>query len=192
MCEPLSIAATGLAIAGQVAGAKAEADRAKAVAEYQNKRYTDNAGAATTAYLDDISRLQIRQNQENEAAVQRSFGISRQYQRAAGTIATTAAARGVSGESVQNLLDDFQRLEAENQFAIQRNRAIREDQMYAQMRGLYADAQSRISRAAPRPVSGPSNLALGLQVGGSVLGGLDDYHRRQALLDAMKPRSQTT
>ena len=150
-------------------------------ANQQEELMRINRLMADNAYANDIGALNARLMQEQAAA-------SQEQQK--GAIAGTKArgeiiASGRLGNTVDNLVADFYRQQAQFDYATSQNLAFTGTQIQLQKRGVAAERGSRIASQQPyiqQPVldpleplyqSKPSSLPFILQAGSSVLGGIN-------------------
>lgn len=150
-------------------------------ANQQDELMRINRLMADNAYASDIATLNARLMQEQAAA-------SQEQQK--GAIAGTKArgeiiASGRLGNTVDNLVADFYRQQAQFDYATSQNLAFTGTQIQLQKRGVAAERGSRIASQQPyiqQPVldplepiyqSKPSSLPFILQAGSSVLGGIN-------------------
>lgn len=150
-------------------------------ANQQDELMRINRLMADNAYANDIATLNARLMQEQAAASQ---------ERQKGAIAGTKArgeiiASGRLGNTVDNLVADFYRQQAQFDYATSQNLAFTGTQIQLQKRGVAAERGSRIASQQPyiqQPVldplepiyqSKPSSLPFILQAGSSVLGGIN-------------------
>ena len=181
MCEPitLGIISAGLAIGGSVASyqqAQADTQYRNAVAE-QNYNYqmmqaqaarsfeemrqsqqdaliAQTRLLADSAYADEISQLNLRLMQEQEAAAQKKQEAAKQGLQARGEV----AASGRYGNTIDNLIADYYRQQAQFDFASERNLAFTTAQVQEQKRSSAATRGSRIASQQPyikQPVLDP-------------------------------------
>lgn len=184
MCDPTGGVATGLLMAGSSAvGFAGQQQQASAQQRFQNQRAESVQKAALEAYTSQIGAGQERIAQEARASSDRSLENARSGAAARGTVRASAASRGVAGSTVDELSDDFLRLEAENEAVIRDNLEMTVAQMGRDFQGLQAGAQNRISAAQPQPVFGPSPFALALQMGTAAMAGYNQYLQHQPPLD---------
>ena len=112
MCEPISI---GLAMASMGAQIHGQKQQAKTQAKVQA-----NASAAERQrYLQEVSSMRVQQGQEEVAAAQRVNESARKAREARATARVSAGEAGVAGLSVDALINDLTREEAEFNFATQ-------------------------------------------------------------------------
>jgi hypothetical protein len=121
------------------------------------------------AYRRGVNQLLIRDSQEVSAFTREAETAKRTVGSQKATARSVMSAAGLAGNSVNQLLAEFDRLDADNELALGTNLSIRRQQLRENMEGLRADAQSRISAAAPQPVNSPSPFALALDVGAAGL-----------------------
>lgn len=112
MCDPVSIA-IGLGVAQAGMQVQGQRQQAKAQAKVQS-----NASAAEKQrYLAEVSSMRVQQGQEQVAAAQRIQASSKKAREARATARVSAGEAGVAGLSVDALINDLTRKEAENRFA---------------------------------------------------------------------------
>lgn len=153
MCDPVSItagASLGIGIISDEVKARAEHDRA------EKARESANASAVA-----QIKQLNTRQSQEEDAANLSIMQADRQARIADATARVAAGESGVAGASVDALLTDIQRQDAEFKSITNRNLSNTKDQIAAEKQGVFAEKQSRIN-ANPFP----SALATGINIAG--------------------------
>lgn len=168
MCEATTIAAAAVAAvsaAGTGASYSAQHQKAKAQANHQRKVAEGTNTAANRAYLQQVS-------QEQGASKQKLSAAQREARQAQSAARVSAGEAGVSGLSIDALLDDFNRQRRTQASAIQKN------YQWASQ-GHQATAQGRIAQSRPGPTAFPSALAAGLQIGGSAMQGYNFYQQNQ-------------
>tara|TARA_R110002020_G_scaffold14053_4_gene49904 strand:+ start:2430 stop:2939 length:510 start_codon:yes stop_codon:yes gene_type:complete len=114
MCTPLISAAVGVAqtassIAGQKQEARMQEQAQRTASQQENQRY-----------LAEVAAMRTQQQQEMIARAQRIQEASRKAMEARATARVSAGESGVSGLSVNALLGDLTRKEAEYTFSEQR------------------------------------------------------------------------
>jgi hypothetical protein len=209
MCEPVSITlgilSAGLGIGQAVVGAQAAQQQvsfANAQAQQgfqfqqmqassarnfeqlkagqQEELMRINRLMADNAYANDIATLNARLMQEQAAASQEAQKGAIAGTKARGEI----VASGRLGNTVDNLVADFYRQQAQFDYATSQNLAFAGQQVQLQKRGVAAERGSRIASQQPylkQPVldplepiyqAKPSMLPFVLQGAGAVLGGV--------------------
>ena len=115
MCEPATIAAIALGTAQ--AGMTIQGQRQQAKAQAQAQR---NATIAEQQrYLSEVSASRLRERQEKVAAAQRIQQSTTKAREARATARVSAGESGVAGLSVDALINDLTRKEAEYSFSVQ-------------------------------------------------------------------------
>ena len=151
MCDPMTImtAMTTIAAAGEK--------------QQQAKANEKNANAA---YLNDVTQLNLRQRQEEEAESQRGQEADIQTMKDVSQARTASGESGVSGLSVDALMSDIFRQNLFDDTKGTSNLDATKAQIDAQKEGAKTGRQSRIN-AVPYP----SFAATALQIGGGLAEG---------------------
>ena len=211
MCDPVigsvivGIATAGLGIGQAVTGAQAaqqqvafanaqarqgfqfQMDTASAARNFEQLKASQQEGLmqinrlmADNAYANDIATLNARLSQETAAASQEAQKGAIAGAKARGEI----VASGRLGNTVDNLVADFYRQQAQFDFATSQNLAFTGQQVQLQKRGVAAERGSRIASQQPyikQPVldplepiyqSRPSMTPFILQGAGAIMGGV--------------------
>jgi len=113
MCPP--IIAAGLGIASMAAQVSGQRKQAEAQAQVQ----ANASKAERQRYLQEVSSMRIQQGQEQVAAAQRISESARKAREARATARVSAGEAGVAGLSVDALINDLTKQEAEFNFATQ-------------------------------------------------------------------------
>lgn len=164
----LSAAQQAFSFVGQQQASDTEAARHQAVAD-ATKRSAEAA-------------LAIQVSGENQRLVETRTSASNQKQRVAidaakarSRIRTASGEAGVTGVSVNNLLSDFFRQEANQNDAITQNVEFAENAAKNNIEGFRAGAQSRTTAALPNPVPRPSLFSTALRVGGAAFDSFNTF-----------------
>ena len=113
MCPPIIAAGLGIASMGaQVMGQRQ-------MAKTQAKVQANASAAERQRYLQEVSSMRVQQGQEEVAAAQRVNESARKAREARATARVSAGEAGVAGLSVDALINDLTREEAEYNFATQ-------------------------------------------------------------------------
>jgi hypothetical protein len=163
-----------MAAAGMQYAAQNQA--ASDAAAYQNDQYKSVSAAALDSYRRSIGQLQLRDSQEFAAASQAGELNSRDASAAAGAEAARQGAAGITGNTADLLMRDFASIESTNEAGIRTGYRWQLAQIHEEMRGLQAQAQGRISAAAPQTIRRPSALALGVGLAGSAASGASSLY----------------
>ncbi len=133
---------------------------------------------ASAAFGDDIASLNSRFMQEEEAAAQRKQEAQKGRAQAVGEVRSS----GRLGLSIDNLIADVYRQQAQYDYAVGRNLAFTGDQLQDQKRASGAQYASRLNQYQPYlkqpildplkpiPIAKPSSLPYFLQGASSVVG----------------------
>jgi hypothetical protein len=123
-------------------------------ADQQDALMEQNRLLADRAYADEIAQLNLRLMQEQEAASQAKQQAAKTGLQQRGTI----QASGRLGNTVDNLIADYYRQQAQFDYATERNLAFTGTQLQEQKRGAAATRGSRIASQQPyiqQPVLDP-------------------------------------
>lgn len=182
MCAPAALAIASVAVTAGSAissyvGAKNEADRQNAAnAEYVAK----NKQAAIEAANFNESELTLRQSQEVLAASAQIDDLSKDTTSKHSTAMVSASEAGVSGNSVDAIMNDISSKAGTNKTRIQQNLSMKEAQIQSEKAGVIVDAQNNINTVRQTVVRGPSILTPIFQTGAGTLNAADQYVTRNA------------
>lgn len=169
MCTPALMVGLAISSAQAVIGYQAES----AAADVQNEMYRQNALNANQSAINQYNDVALRRSQEQEAAGQKKIETARDARAAAAETTVSAGTAGVSGLSVQGLLQEIMGREGTANASIDRNLQMTEQQLTNQMKGIEAETTNRINSVQRAPK--PSFLNAGLQIGASALGAYNQY-----------------
>ena len=184
MCLPLAAIGAIAGVASAGAGYIGQRQQAKAQAAYQ----AQSAAAERQRALQEQSSIRMQQAQQQEATARELEQVSRKSREALGRARVSAGEAGVSGVSVQALMDDYTRQEAGYRAATLRQQELTGvgTQLGLEQAGL-ASQQRLIG--IQQPISRPSLLVSGLQ---AVSGGLSGYAAGQGISSRMGSSSTGT
>ena len=152
MCNPIAIA-IGLGVAQGGMQIQGQRQQAKTQAKVQA-----NASAAERQrYLQEVSSMRVQQGQEEVAAAQRVNASARKAREARATARVSAGEAGVAGLSVDALINDLTKQEAEYNFATQQQLQMNDvgRSMQLENAGLgFTNNMLRINK----PIEGPDYL----------------------------------
>lgn len=163
-----SAAAGGLVIAGTtLAGASAGLQflGQQQAASTQEAMWHQTAALTSADLRLKYQQMQLREMEERAAFAQQTQEIQRRTMKAMGFTQASAAQAGVYGNSVNMLLADFGRQQAESLFALRRNAEMRSRQMGLEMVGMQNAGIGNINRAYPSTTQ-PSLISPILQTAG--------------------------
>jgi len=148
MCPPVVAVALGVAQAGmQIQGQR---QMAKTQAEVQRRA----SAAERQRYLHEVSSMRIQQGQEQVAAAQKMSESARKAMEARATARVSAGEAGVAGLSVDALINDLTRQEAEYSFNVQKQTQMSDVNRQLQLRdaGLgFTNNMLRINKPIEQP-----------------------------------------
>jgi hypothetical protein len=182
MCNPAAIGAVvGVASAG--AGYAGQRQQAKAQAAYQAQSI---AAAQKKAAFQRTSQL-LESQQKRLALAQETGKITKAAQEKLASATVSAGEAGVSGLSVQTLMDDYVRQQAGFQAAV-----TTQEKLYGLQTGMSLQqiglASEQEILGLSQPINRPSLLLSGLQ---AVSGGLSGYAAGQSISSRMGTPSPT-
>ena len=166
MCSP-AIAAVGLGIAQGGAQIMGQSQMASAQARSQSQA----SAAERRRYLNEVSSMRIQQRQEQIAAAQRIRESAVKAQQARSTARVSAGEAGVSGISVDALINDLTREEASYRFATNEQTKMNDVNRTLQLRDAGLGFQNNMLRIN-RPIEQPDYLSASLS---SAQTGLSTY-----------------
>ena len=147
MCDPISI---GLGVLSSVSQVQGQRQMAKA----QEQAQANASKAERQRYLQEVSSMRVQQGQEQVAAAQRINESARKAREARATARVSAGEAGVAGLSVDALINDLTREEAEYSFATQQQLQMNDvgRDMQLQNAGLsFTNNMLRINRPIEQP-----------------------------------------
>lgn len=140
MCD-LTTAMAAFQVVQGVTAQNAAVEQANA----QNALYRQNAVNAREAALNDFRALNRRQAQEGDKANQESFQKSIEALQKKSTVTVAAGEGGVSGNSVNRILDSYDRQKSVAQGTIQRNFDYMSEQIGYEKEGAKSQFQNRVN-----------------------------------------------
>ncbi len=151
MCEPTTMMILGAAQAGMsIMGQRQQADMQKKVqanaTEMEQQRYRNEATAQ-----------RIRDAQESVADAQKIQFNQRQARKTKATATVAALESGVQGGVLQGLLQNIDRQQATDNFAIQQNVAMRNTQSELRLRDMGLNHRNNLLRIN-KPIEQPNIL----------------------------------
>jgi hypothetical protein len=156
-----SVAAPVMSYVGQQQAAEAQA-------EYQQNMYDMNKEIADQALASQYSGIAQRQSEEQRKASQEMQAISSQAAQARAIASASAAESGVSGLSVDMLMNDYFRKEYGFMTSTQEQLRGTLFQLEQGKKGAASEYEGRVMGMTPQPVAYPSLLATGIGVTGGL------------------------
>jgi hypothetical protein len=155
-------------LATPIMGYITQSQMASSQSDYQNRMYSANQAIAEQSLASQYSDISRRQQEESKKASQEMQVIARQSAEARSAALVSSIEGGVSGLSVDSLMSDYYRKEADYLNVTQQQQRANLFQMEQAKMGARAEFQGRVLSATPQPVQKPSLLATGLSIGGNV------------------------
>lgn len=136
-----------------VIGAKAT-NKANKASENQRKNAQDdliieNRRRATHDYLKQVRLEQLQGLQENEAITEKAFDITKQEIGAAGQARASAAERGVAGNSVETIVNDYEFQQNQEVGRLRQNQAMKDAQHVEVTGGSRDQFDQRVAAVQP-------------------------------------------
>lgn len=155
----------------------AQEKAAKANAKYESNMYSATAQSANTNYQQTISQTNLATYQTDTAERQQAIDNSQAINSAKASTVVQEGEAGVAGNTLSQLLGNFDRIHAQNNFTLNTNQDWRQQQTQQNLLAARANAANQITSATPHPVQMPSILATALQIGSSAYSAYDNYAR---------------
>lgn len=143
--------------------------------EQQSEAYNANVEASNDAAKVQYFQTQQQMIQQQEAAAVDKMDVAKQGRAAAATAEVNAGEAGISGLSVDGLLREFAGKTANYNDRTDQQTEWSMAQLNNQMKGIKAQAQSRINS-----VQAPSFLDAGLRIAGAGLDSVSSHYQRAA------------
>jgi hypothetical protein len=174
----IALASTAYSLYAQSQNAAEQNKYQKKLAENRDEQIAENYALSIRSANAQYRSLQAREQQERDAAAQKLQLGAVEGARARSQALTAAGEAGVSGLSVNALLNDFMSQESRQREAIKSNLAGSTDQLRSEMEGVQAQAAGRIASISPyvkQPVESPNYFGGAMRVGGSALDAYTKY-----------------
>jgi len=176
VCEPTTLMAVSI-------GLTAAQGVASYVGQSQMASQQAKANAATARSVNESTRINLAQlgiqgQQERDAASQKAQEVQRERLKAEARARVSAGEAGVSGLSVDALLNDYSKEESRYLESLETNMDYNQQQRDLEAQGIVAQGQSRIN-SMPLPNT-PSLLGTALQIGAGSLDAYDRYGSKAA------------
>lgn len=172
MCDLMAAIGFGLSAASSVVGYEGQVQPAN----QQNEMYVENAKAANENLKSEYYQNQQRMIQEQEAAATQKREAQRELRGAQATATVAAGEAGVSGLSVDALLNEYAGRTGEYNDKVDQQTEWTMAQLNNNMRGFQSKAQDRINSV--QRANKPSFLDTGLRIASAGLGSVNDYNDR--------------
>lgn len=175
MCEPTTLALMqfGIGAASAVSGYQG----AKQEAAQQNALFNKNTTAAQIATGQQYTQTQLRQIQDEEAAGADKMEMAREGRAARATATVAAGEAGVSGLSVNSILQEFYGREGQYNATTDKNTKWSRAQTDMTLKGIQAGGQDRINSV--QRANKPSFFDAALRIAGAGVDARTDYIRNK-------------
>lgn len=159
----VQLAGSALSLAGTKGQADAEEKTEQAYAEYQAK----TKQAALENYRYQTRALHNRYAEEQEASAYEAQQIHLQNMQAKATAQASAASSGITGSTIDNLFNDYERAAAQGRFLAARNLQLKGYQMEDEIDAAWIQANNTIN--LQQQYTGTGTTGVWLQGIGSTL-----------------------
>tara|TARA_R100001510_G_C7652422_1_gene210249 strand:- start:485 stop:1090 length:606 start_codon:yes stop_codon:yes gene_type:complete len=167
MCDATTMFVMGSAMsAGQSISAR---KAARAQSKASRRAYELGSERAIAAFSRQTLQSQERQQQEEEKIANEINAIVQERISRQSTLETSAGESGVAGQTLELLLQDFERQETEYRINASRSFDYFSDNMADQLEEVRLGTRDRIENMAAQIKPRPSSLTTALQIGGGVL-----------------------
>ncbi len=178
MCDPATaMMAGGFAMnaGSQVMAHQGQVAQAESQNAWNRQRQELGTERALENYANQIMQARARQSQEREAAANEINEVNREARKRVSTAQVAAGESGVTGGSLQALLNDFHRQQLEFGTSVRRNLEFREDNIEDQLESVRLGTQGRIEGLMFMPQQKPSFMGAALRIAGSGLSTFGNY-----------------
>ncbi|WP_052063893.1 virion core protein, T7 gp14 family [Nitrincola sp. A-D6] len=174
MCEPIAIASFALSAGSSLMAGQAQDEQAAA----QSRANYNSAVTNNAMLVADYQQQGIRQQQEGQAAISEQAENSLEALRNKASMATSAGESGVGGASVNALLADLTRQNANRNQTVEQNLTNVRQQVAYENKTNHSSAKARNS-SMPKPQRN-NWAATGLQIAGAGISSYGQYKDRKA------------
>ena len=164
MCDPvtatmvvMSTAQAGMSIKAQTEAAKQQASAQSAASERESIRFRQ-----------EMTARRIKEAQDNKIAANEVQNIVEKTRKAKATARVSASEAGVTGQSVQQLLDDFERQEAQAMFAINEQQSMGQVNTMLQDQNAIFGSANKLGQIN-QPIEQPDYLGAAMNLAGSAM-----------------------
>ena len=161
---------SALAIGSAVMSAQAQKGAARASRSAYNKGVDSSLRALTKQY----SQARTRQSQEEQKIADEIMNVSRERRQKQSLSKLSSLESGVMGQSIDQLLEDFERQELEFQTKQDKNFAMYSNNLDDQLFEMQIGTRDKIENMKAKVIAPPSFAATALQIGAGVLGAYNE------------------
>lgn len=156
-------------------GQRQQANRYNDMMEQRQRVGTELAEAN---FANQVRQASARISQEQEAAADEIGKVASEGRKAAALAGLSAAERGVTGQSVDQIFNDFEAQELRYQTQVRRSLSFRQQAIRDNLEQARRGMQSNIMNLQFMPRTGPNLLAGALQIAGQAYGAYENYRFR--------------
>lgn len=182
MCSPTAATGIGLQAVSSIFATKAARDQAVRDQNANNKLVNETRLSATENTRRALQDLDARQLEEMLAAANQQDQNTRAGNVSKSTAIVAAGEAGVTGNSVDELLNDVVNQTGRNRMATNTNSDITQAQLVRNREATVAGGLSEFNSVQPKKFNKPSYLAGILGIAPAAIGAVDSYQDQQARL----------
>jgi hypothetical protein len=182
MCDPVSISiiSLGLTATSAISSYVGQRNDAQRIQAENTAYYNANKQAAINAAVLNDHELTLRQSEELLATAVQQHDVQAQVSNAASTAKVAAAEAGLSGNSIDAVINDVRNQGSLELGRLQENSELQQAQLQRQKDAALVEAQNNINTVRQVDVRQPSLLTPILQIGGGALSAADQYLSRSS------------
>ncbi len=174
MCEMMTIA-TAIQVAGTAYQAYSADQQVDAQNKFAKAQAKEGGRLANESFINQAGQAHLADSQASEAASTELIENTKRAAEARSTARVSAGEAGVSGVSVDALLNDFYDQEATYSQGVQRQLELGREQTSMDLKGFRSNALDRSNSFRSPALQRPSYLAAGITAGGQVANGYIRY-----------------
>lgn len=144
-----AVGGAAMGIIGSRAANKANKAYEDAQKNAQDALIAENRKRATTDYLRQVRLEQLTAQQETEAMAEENLDVKRQTSATSGTAIASAAERGVSGNSLETVLNDYEFQQNQELGRLQMNQSMKDKQHGENIQGYMDQFDYRVGAVKP-------------------------------------------
>jgi len=145
----VAAASAATSIAGQVQQQSAQKSYQKNLANASQDQVIETRKRATEDYLRNVRLEQLQSTQEHEAVVEKSGDIAQQTRATSATAVASAAERGVSGRSIDQVIQSYHFQQDTEIGRLRANQTQKDMQHNEQIKGMATQFDQRATSVKP-------------------------------------------
>ncbi len=173
-----SAAAANSALVGLTTTAFSQAgqrQQAQAYNRMMRQRQQVGTELALENFANQARQASARERQEEEAAADEIGKVASEGRKAAALASLSAAERGVTGQGIDQIFNDFEAQELRYQTQVRRSLSFRQQAIRDNLEQARRGAQANIMNLQFMPRTGPNLLAGALQIAGQAYGTYNQF-----------------